>query len=319
MNADPSKFEGCLLGLAIGDALGMPFEGWRSSTIQSKLGHPVDDFYPCRDRGLSRGQWTDDTKMALCLANSIIKCGGEVDPEDIARSYVEWFDSGDLRGIGNSTSHAVVQLKNGTEWRHSGNSGEFAAGNGSAMRAAPIGLLHHNNIEKLIEDSLTDAIITHNNREAIAGSRAVNFFIARGVARTDFSEANPALIDECIEKIGPCVVADRLARAKKMLVEGFDTSTALHTLGTSGYVVETVASAAFCFLKTPDDFQKTVISAVMGGGDTDTTGAVAGAISGAWNGTWRLPRKWVDSVEDSERIRQIAGHLFKVAGGWKYL
>jgi ADP-ribosyl-[dinitrogen reductase] hydrolase len=310
LNADPSKFEGCLLGLAIGDALGMPFEGWRPPWIMSKLGHKVDDFQPCKDRGLRPGQWTDDTKMALQLARSIIRRGGLVDPPDIARAYVEWFDSGDLRGIGGATAEAILKLKNGAAWNASGKTGEYAAGNGTAMRAAPVGLLNCNNIEKLKEDSRTDAVITHNNPEAVAGSRAVNFFVAGGVCQHGLKEATPDLIDDCIKFIGACKVADQLKLTKKLLVENVATGAALHTLGTSGYVVETVASAVFCFLKTPGGFETTVISAVMGGGDTDTTAAVAGAISGAWNGTWGIPRKWIERVEDSAEIRSIAGKLF---------
>jgi len=310
LNADPSKFEGCLLGLAIGDALGMPFEGWRPPWILSKLGRKVDDFHPCVDRGLRAGQWTDDTKMALALARSIIRSGGRFDPADAARAYLEWFESGDLRGIGRSTADSVLRLKGGFSWDRSGSTGEMAAGNGTAMRAAPIGLLNCNNMEKLLEDSAADASITHNNPEAVAGSRAVNFFVARGVCHADTREAKPSLIAECVKFIGPCKVAERLNRAAELLKENMATSTAVQTLGTGGYVVETVASAVFCFLKTPGDFETTVISAVMGGGDTDTTGAVAGAISGAWNGTWGIPRKWIERVEDSEEIRSVAGRLF---------
>ncbi|HOY62693.1 MAG TPA: ADP-ribosylglycohydrolase family protein, partial [bacterium] len=113
MNADSTKFEGCLLGLAIGDALGMPFEGMRTSTIKSMLGGKAGEFMPCRDRGLRAGQWTDDTKMALKLAESIARKNGKVDPADVARAYVEWYDSGDLRGIGRATLEAILNLKSG--------------------------------------------------------------------------------------------------------------------------------------------------------------------------------------------------------------
>ncbi|MFA6447843.1 MAG: ADP-ribosylglycohydrolase family protein [bacterium] len=310
MNADPSKFEGCLLGLAIGDALGMPFEGLRAPWIVSKLGHKVDDFYPGKENGLRAGQWTDDTKMALQLARSIIRSGGRVDSADIARAYLEWFDTGDLRGIGHTTIESILRLKKGALWSESGKTGEYAAGNGTAMRCAPIGLLFCDKPDKLKDESRADAIITHNNEEAVAGSRAINFFVARGVCQNDLKEASPALIDECVKFIGPCKVAERLALAKKLLLEGVATGAAIHTLGTGGYVVETVASAVFCFLKTPGDFETTAISAVMGGEDADTTAAVAGAISGAWNGTWGIPLRWIERVEDSAEIRSIAGKLF---------
>ena len=314
MKADSSKFEGCLLGLAIGDALGMPFEGWRPTWIRSKLGGVVQDFHPCPDRNLGRGQWTDDTKMALHLCQSIIRSQGKVDPGDVASAYVEWFESGDLRGIGQATLESIMRLRQGADWKSSGKNGEYAAGNGTAMRTAPIGLADCLDLERLKADAQNDAIITHNNPEAVAGSRAVNFFVSRGVQLIEFVEPRPDLIHECIEFIGPCKVADNLARVDKLLAEGMPCSTALQILGTSGYVVETVASAVYCFLKTPNNFRESVISAVMGGGDTDTTGAVCGAISGAWNGTWGIPREWVDNVEGSEDFRSLAGRLFELSG-----
>ena len=314
MKADVSKFEGCLLGLAIGDALGMPFEGWRPAWIRSKLGGRVENMLPCPDRNLGRGQWTDDTKMALALSHSILRSGGRLDPADAARAYVEWFESGDLRGIGKTTLEAIMALRKGASWRQSGKTGEFAAGNGTAMRAAPLGLLRCTDPEALKSDSRDDAIITHNNDEAVAGSRAVNFFVARGVLTAGFSEARAALVDECADFIGPCRVAANLRRVRDLLADNMPCSTALQILGTSGYVVETVASAVFCFLKTPDNFEESVISAVMGGEDTDTTAAVCGAISGAWNGTWNMPKRWVDAVEGSEELRSVAGQLMEHSG-----
>lgn len=314
MKADVSKFEGCLLGLAIGDALGMPFEGWRPAWIRSKLGGRVQDMLPCPDRNLGKGQWTDDTKMALHLCRSIIRKKGKFDPADAAASYVEWFESGDLRGIGRATLESIMRLRQGKPWSESGKTGEFAAGNGSAMRAAPIGLLNCMDMEALKRNSRDDAVITHNNPEAVAGSRAVNFFVARGVTQAGPAAARPHLIDECIAFIGPCQVAKRLARAKELLAENMPCSTALNILGASGFVVETVASAVFCFLKTPDNFEESVVSAVMGGEDADTTAAVCGAISGAWNGTWKLPKRWVDTVEASEELRSIAGQLMDFSG-----
>jgi ADP-ribosyl-[dinitrogen reductase] hydrolase len=312
---DPSKFEGCLLGLAIGDALGMPFEGWRPPWILSHLGGKVKDFLPSPKRHLNRGQWTDDTKMALYLLRSILRGGGRVDPEDVARSYVEWFESGDLRGIGQTTLDAIMRLRAGTPWDRSGRTGEYAAGNGTAMRTAPIGLLHCLRPDDMKRDSCIDAIITHNNPDAISGSLAVNFFVSRGVRQADFVEAKPTLINECIQFIGPGKVADNLARARDLLLDdSMRCSTALQILGTGGHVVETVASAVFCFLKTPDNFEESIINAVMGGSDTDTTAAVAGAISGAWNGTWNIPRKWVSAVEGSEEFRSLAGQLFNFSG-----
>lgn len=314
MNADPVKFEGCLLGLAIGDALGMPFEGWRPQYIQSHLGGRVKDFHPNPKRGLSRGQWTDDTKMALALLRSLIRTNGKTDPSDIARSYIEWFETGDLRGIGAATLESIMRLRAGAPWDKSGKTGEQAEGNGTAMRTAPIGLLYNNRPAELKLHSSQDATITHNNPEAIAASHTVNHLISRGVRQTGLIEAGPRLIDECLNLIGPCKLAAGLAKTKELLADKtMRCSTALNILGVSGHVIETVPSAIFCFLKTPGNFEETIISAVMGGGDADTTAAIAGAISGAWNGTWNIPKRWVDNVEASEDLRSLAGQLYTLS------
>ena len=320
-----SRFKGCLLGLAIGDALGMPFEGWRPHWIHRKVGDKLNDFLPAPRHNLGAGMWTDDTKMALHLAESIVRCGGKVEPEDVARSYVAWFDSGDLRGIGNATFESIMRLKAGSSWEDSGMRGKYAAGNGTAMRTAPVGLLDCLDPERLREDSRNDAIITHFNDEAITGSRAVNFLIAMGVI-SESTGARPCartsetirLIDKTIAFIGGCDLAANLGKAKNLLEDGVQPDVALSKLGTSGYVVETVASAVYCFLRTPNDFAETVSAAILAGGDTDTTGAVAGAISGAWNGVEGIPKRWVQGVESGEMIMELAEKIYKIVIGKKY-
>jgi len=97
------------MGLAVGDALGMPFEGMDARAIRADYGR-VTEFLP--SHGLAAGQYTDDTKMMLCIAESIEENGG-VYPEDVARRFVGWFDSGDLRGIGATCLEAILNLKSG--------------------------------------------------------------------------------------------------------------------------------------------------------------------------------------------------------------
>ncbi|HHT9120934.1 MAG TPA: ADP-ribosylglycohydrolase family protein [Candidatus Hypogeohydataceae bacterium YC41] len=123
------RFIGCLLGLAIGDALGMPFEGWSPVSIKrhwnaafSQKG--LKGFLPSPSRGLRAGQYTDDTLMALCHVRSLIEKGG-VAPEDIGKRFIEWYDSGNLRGIGGTTAYAIRRLKKGYNWQESGATGEL--------------------------------------------------------------------------------------------------------------------------------------------------------------------------------------------------
>ncbi|HEM62570.1 MAG TPA: hypothetical protein ENO24_09785 [Chloroflexi bacterium] len=300
------RFAGCLVGLAIGDALGMPFEGLGARFIQAHH-QTVTEFLPGDD--LAAGQYTDDTKMMLCLADSIVDNGG-VNPEDVARRFVAWFDSGDLRGIGMTCLEAILNLTGGTPWRESGKRGEWAAGNGTAMRIAPVGLVDCLDLESLREDCWATSVITHNNPEAVAGATAVAYVIAR-LLRGD--RKPEALLTEAADFVGQCEVSRRLQKAHLLLERDTPTLEALAELGTSGYVVETVASALYCFLRTPQDFLSTCSSAVVAGGDTDTTAAVAGAISGAYNGIDKLPAHLVSQVEDSQRLQKLAGDLYLLA------
>lgn len=302
-----SRFTGCLLGSAVGDALGMPLEGMRATSIRDRVGR-VRDFLDAPWRMLKAGQWTDDTKMMLCHARSIVR-KGRVDAPDTAREFLAWFKSGDWRGIGGSTYEAMQRLLAGVPPEESGASGEMAAGNGVAMRIAPVGLADCLDLERLREDARAVAVITHNNPEAVAGGQAVAFAVARA-ARGDLDPAT--LLEETVRFIGPCALAERLRLAGRFLTEEMGPEEALARLGTSGYVVETVASAFFCFLRSPRDFEETVSRAVEGGLDTDTTGAVAGAISGAFNGLEGIPGRWREGVEAAAEITALARKIFSL-------
>lgn len=304
MRLDVDRFQGCLLGLAVGDALGMPVEGMRASAIRGKFGR-VKDFLDAPWRLLKAGQWTDDTKMMLCHARSIASRGG-VDVDDTAREFVAWFESNDWRGIGGASYESIQRLREGVPPARSGMRGEMAAGNGVAMRIAPVGLVDCGDLEKLREDCRAVAVITHDNPEAIAGGLAVAYAVARA-ARGDLEPAS--FLDDVAGFIGPCAVAERLRLAGRLLEKGTETPEALARLGTGGYVPETAGSAFFCFLRTPDDFEETVMRAAEGGGDADTTAAVAGAVSGAFNGLLSIPRRWRDGVEAAEEILELAARI----------
>ena len=305
-----TRFRGCLLGLAIGDALGMPVEGMRASSIRSRIGR-VRDFRAAPWRLLRAGQWTDDTKMMLCHARSIAETG-RVDVEDTARRFVAWFESNDWRGMGGATYESIQRLRAGVPPEDSGMKGELAAGNGAAMRIAPVGLIDCRDLQTLREDARAAAIITHDNPEAVAGSRAVSYAVARA-ARGDLDPKS--LVSDSTAFIGPCKVAENLQMAARFLEAGMEVEEALARLGTSGYVVETVASAFFCFLRTPRDFEETVTRAVEGGLDADTTAAVAGAISGAYNGLEAIPERWRAGVEAADEILDLAERIFDLVVG----
>lgn len=301
------RFQGCMLGLAIGDTLGMPLEGMRASEIRKHFGRVVD-FMDAPWRMLKAGQWTDDTKMMLCQARSIASRGG-FDLEDTGREFLAWYESRDWRGIGGATYDSMQRLRAGVPAAESGMKGELAAGNGAAMRIAPVGLIDCLDLDRLRADVVASARITHDNPEAVAGSLSVAYAVARA-SRGDLEPSS--LIEDTVAFIGPSRVAERLGMAGLFLARGMEIEEALARLGTGGYVVETVAAAFFSFLRSPRDFEETLARAVGGGLDTDTTGAVAGAISGAHNGLESIPERWRQGVEAAEEILDLAARIFSL-------
>jgi ADP-ribosylglycohydrolase len=310
MEGVKSRFRGAVLGLAIGDALGMPYEGWDSNSIKSSLG--ALEFKPAPFRGLASGQFTDDTKMALCHLDSLIE-KRRVDAEDMAQKFLAWFKSGDWRGIGGTTLRAMRKLEKGASWRESGISGKYAAGNGGAMRIAPLGLFYTKDIENLREGVEKAVIITHNNEEAVEGAVAIAYLVARGAEKGILDEKERfGLFSELLEFLKPSEVKRNLMEAFDLLKKNFPPSEAARILGNSGYVVESVASAVYSFFYSPHDFKKAVFEALLCGGDTDTICAMTGAISGAFLGEKPIPFELRHGVEAHSELIKKADELYEV-------
>jgi ADP-ribosylglycohydrolase len=303
------RFTGCLLGVAVGDALGQPIEAFPPERLRREFGE-IREFMAGDPRlpiPLGAGQWTDDTQMTLDIARSIARCG-RVDPEDIAQEFIRDHWGEGIRFSGFTVKYSLQRLKRGVPWQESGLDDPMTAGNGGAMRIAPVGLFDCLHRDCVAEDARLATIITHRHPEAVAGALAVAYMVARAAAGT----LDPAIIlADTIGFVGESGVADNLSRAQELLGKGVETAGALHVLGTTGYVVHTVAAAAYCFLRTPNDFERTVIDAVMGGNDADTTAAVAGAISGAYNGDAAIPARWRETVERGAEIQSLARELWQ--------
>jgi ADP-ribosyl-[dinitrogen reductase] hydrolase len=248
----------------------------------------------------------------MALAASIIEKAG-FDPEHVASNYLAWYDSGNTRGIGTTTANAIVNLKMGATWQESGLKrsidGLPAGGNGTAMRASPIGLWYRKDPEKLLASAMLDASITHNSFEPKMGSVAVALataLLANGVATPQ---------DVCwqiTDIINDSIVKEKLLLAQKWLEQGTPLDTiadeALAEIGTSGYVPETVGAAFFC-LGATDNFKDAVVMAVKAGGDTDTTAAIVGALAGTYYGLDLIPSEYTETVENFELLQGLTDIL----------
>lgn len=283
-----------LTGLAIGDALGMPFE-------MKEHGDPFltswdGTFQPCPDsqpfcRGLKAGQWTDDTKMAVALSESLVHCK-TYDPADAASMYLGWYRSNDWRGIGTATRKAMDVLDSGGMWLESGVQG--AEGNGTAMRVAPLGLFLHGRIPSLVARcARLDADITHDSEEAREGAAVVALSVAHLVPGAGSKGTLHGFLSQCLEGgiLRSCKTVLRsleveyyARQASKSGSPSVAVTIAANVLKAGGHVIETVPAALFCLMAT-DTFKDAVEMAVRAGGDTDTTAAVAGALAGTVYGS----------------------------------
>ena len=171
------------MGVAIGDALGRPAEGRSRERVQERFG-VLRDFVPWRGwMGGPRGTITDDTQMTICLAESIVANAGLV-PEDLAGRFADWVDYG--RGKGHACTEACLNLQAGMPWWEAG---VVSAGNGAAMRSAPIGLAHPRSPNGIRRDGALSALITHADPMAVVSAVAVGFVIAYLLHR------NPGTLD----------------------------------------------------------------------------------------------------------------------------
>ena len=299
-----------MVGLAIGDALGQPFE-FCSADMITKSGW-FGEYRSGAACGvpLNAGQWTDDTKMAICLAQSLLECS-EFDIEDVANKYVKWYNSGDLRGIGVQTSRALTNIIQGVSLDSCGNiikkNTSFMknyhpdmCGNGTVMRVAPLGLFFKDT-ESLISAAHADASLTHNVKDAKDASFAIAYIIrllANGERPLEaVKQAIPMLPDGNVKE--KAIAAEKLA----MMSKKWDDAI---SLGIQGTAHETVGTAVFCLLRYCDDgFKSVVVNAVRMGGDTDTRGAIAGALAGCYAGIDNIPEEYLDDLEHFEYLNAL--------------
>lgn len=277
---DKKKIEdraaGVLLGLAVGDALGGPVEFMTAAEIKRKYGVFAEMTGGVVGNGhhvLRAGEFTDDTDMALCIAESLVDMRGYA-PEDIARRFVDWYKT-DPKDIGNTTRLALKRLSQGVSFRDSGLPEGMA--NGSLMRCAPLSLQYAHYEDGLIDASIEVSAMTHAHSEAKMSCVFVNLMIAKMVLGAEKNHA----YNSALERVRGL---DR-GFISVYFKQYYDPDPA------QGLAVNTLLLSLDCFMKS-NSFEEAVIKAVNLGGDADTTGAVTGAIAGAYFGASAIPEKW---------------------------
>jgi ADP-ribosylglycohydrolase len=292
-----------LTGLAIGDALGMPFE--TESPLATRLASWNGEYQSSTYHRLRPGQFTDDTQMSLALAETILE-NKFYEPSVAAKKYLAWFTSGDCRGIGTSTRQAMSNLAQGKTWEASGI--EQAQGNGTAMRAAPIGAHQNRGAERLRASAhwaRIDAGITHNSDEAREGSAAM----AVATSHLCAGGKKDSLLTTVLQHVQKSRVRSALEDVYRAIRRGDSIGDFLKTRewllsGVGPHVVQSVPAAFTMFLYS-ENFEDTVRNAIRMGGDTDSVAAMAGALAGSYYGIEGIPDSLLDPLERAAEIRNI--------------
>lgn len=305
---DIKKFNGSMIGLAIGDAMGAAVEFMQPGTFP-----PVKDITGGGPFNLKAGEWTDDTSMALCMAASLIE-RGVFDADDQMKKYVAWWQSGYMSSngrcfdIGGTTRKALASyMKIGRPY--AGEVGEYMSGNGSLMRLAPVALFHANDpIDKALEACANSSRTTHGSEPCIDACRYYGGLIIGAV--------NGASKDELLSpryRPGRRWEDGELNTLVEHVADGsFKIKDPPEIRGT-GYVIDALEAALWAF-HNGKDFRDGMLLAVNLGEDADTTGAIYGQLAGAYYGLKGIPPKWRAKIKYREKIAKISHDLFYARG-----
>ena len=294
------RFRGCLLGLACGDAVGTTVEFRPRGTFEQ-----VTDMTGGGPFGLRAGEWTDDTSMALCLAESLLARNG-FDARDQMDRYVAWWRDGHFSATGTcfdigKTVRAALQRyeRDGNPW--AGSSDPRAAGNGSLMRLAPVVLRWYPDAAAIDRHAADSSRTTHAAPEAIEACR---LFADRLRRALDGSPRDAILAADGFETPEPRVAA---------LAGCGWRSRPEDTINGSGYAIASLEAALWCF-DTTDSYADAVLRAANLGSDADTTAAITGQIAGAHYGVGGIPALWLQRLHGRALIERMADDLFLASG-----
>lgn len=310
MSPSLEQFTGSLIGQCLGDAVGCRVEGYPPEVCQNFVNYEVKPQRPKdRDRfPYPFGQYTDDSQLARELLQSYVGCSG-FNPDDYAGRIAAIFTENRIVGRGRTTEAAALRLAQGIPWQDAGTPPPNA-GNGSAMRAGPIGLMFYDNPAQLMQAAHEQGYITHQDPRCSAGSIAIAGAVA--LALTTPSIAPQPFLTQLSQWSRPFDVtfADALQQLMNWLdlppteavipisQVGLDPTHEREWPGISPFVIGSVLWSLYAFLRTPDDYWETICTAIAVGGDVDTTAAMSGAISGAYLGISVIPDQLAQQITD---------------------
>lgn len=306
------KFRNSFLLSAIGDALGMPVEGFSRDQIKSQYGVVKDYLKPPEGHPLYHlepGQYTDDYQQMQIIADTLIE-EKYFDMDVFIEKFADWGQKNiDERNNpkywwrfpGSSSIKAAKKLKKGIPWEDAGSNNPTC---GSAMRVAPIGLFYHNDYEMLTLAAVNSSLPSHSHLRSKTAALAVAYAV--GLA------ANNEFYLSEVSKVTKRYDREFSNKIQKLSDHVDDTIPypILSKIGNSWMADETVCTALYCAARHLDEPEEALILAINNGGDTDSIACITGGIVGAANDGDCIPERWLETLEDREKIEETAQKLF---------
>ncbi|MFA4906684.1 MAG: ADP-ribosylglycohydrolase family protein [archaeon] len=328
-NKKHDRILGCLVGVAAGDAMGMPTSMMSPETIRKFFPEYVTDFYPAPKghilhQGLVAGQVTDDTQQTLLIADSII-ANGCVDPEDVARRLIQWGEDNhafDSMLVGPSTLRALYAIRAGKSIKQSGSAGDT---NGAPMRIASVGIFGAGNLEKTVNAVEQACLPTHNTNIAIAGSSAIAMAIGCGISGEkdiDLIIKKAMLAAEKGMQRGNIWYSASIVKRTQIALDIVQNHSSREAqmrdlydmVGGGVQISETVPLCLAVFKMARGNPVEAIGITTNLGGDCDTTSAITGSICGAYSGIGAFPKAWMKKLADVNHIdfEYYADKLFHI-------
>jgi len=295
------RFAGCLLGLAVGDALGTTLELTHQPV-------PIDDMVGGGPFHLLPGQWTDDTSMALCLAASLVE-QGRFEAGDQMRRYLRWRDDGYMSvtgrcfGIGSTVGQALAKFAR-TNDPIAGSTAKHAAGNGSLMRLAPVPMAFADDPYAAIHWAGESSKTTHGAREAVDSCRYYAGLLVGALAGVD----RETLLKSAWSPVAHLHEREPLAPKVLAIAQGSFKGKTRDQIASGGYVIESLEAALWA-LNLATDFRDGCLAVVNLGHDADTCGAIYGMLAGACFGRSGIPASWLAKLAWRDVLADYAARL----------
>ena len=308
------KILGSILGITIGDAMGMPTSMMTPTEIEDTYGYVTDFVKPIKGHdihdGLEIGASTDDTMLAMQVVDELIEHNGIITPKGIAKKLVTWakeYDMINIPVIGPSTRSSLEGLMAGKPIEQTGIKGVT---NGAAMKIAPIGLVNYDNLPLLEENVYFACLPSHNTSIAISGAMAIAYAVASAMRNESINQ---------IIQMG--IKGARIGKKKGVKIDGLDIAIKIkkaidicqqapskkaamkaiyEQIGTSMQTTDSVPAAFGIFYLAKGNVKEAITIAANIGDDCDTIASMAGAIAGAYSGTYLFPKHWIEKAYDNQ-------------------